>query len=226
MTNPNDDLKRIKQVEERYKAKPLLWRLRNWVACPNPLETAHEAADEITHLRGNLSLAEEGLASAMQESQRLPEILNCPRLTVEAPAEQVKAVLRDVDKGLPVNGQDLINALWWRVRNQQREIAGLHKQRRSFEPPEQHPAIALLKEADYWLDELRHKGNVVGPLQDRIHAITAPEDDSHNGVLVKRGSPWPPTAKSGEQHAITCPHHPYQERKKVMDCTCGLAQRT
>lgn len=28
-------------------SKPLLWRLRNWVACPNPLETAHEAAGEI-----------------------------------------------------------------------------------------------------------------------------------------------------------------------------------
>lgn len=62
------------------------------------------------------------------EIERLRETLNCPQLTAEAPAEQFKAVLAEHEKGLPVNTQDLINALMWRVRNQRREIARLYDQ--------------------------------------------------------------------------------------------------
>lgn len=58
------------------------------------------------------------------------ETLTCPRLTPDAPAEQFQAVLRDHDKGQPVNAQDLVNALMWRVRNQRHEIAKLHERLR------------------------------------------------------------------------------------------------
>lgn len=57
----------------------------------------------------------------------LRETLTYPRLTPEAPTDQFAAVLRDHDKGLPVNAQDLINALAWRLGNQRREIAKLNE---------------------------------------------------------------------------------------------------
>lgn len=59
--------------------------------------------------------------------ERLRETTSCPRLTITAPTEQITAVLRDWDKGLPVNSQDLINALAWRLNNQRREIARLNE---------------------------------------------------------------------------------------------------
>jgi hypothetical protein len=62
-----------------------------------------------------------------REIERLKETLNCPRLTMTAPVEQIKAVLHDWDKGREVNAQDLINALAWRVSNQRREIAKLNE---------------------------------------------------------------------------------------------------
>lgn len=68
--------------------------------------------------------------------ERLKEILTCPQLTPEARADQFKAVLDQAEKGEPVNSLDLIDALWWRVRNQRREIAKLHEKRRSHEPLE------------------------------------------------------------------------------------------
>ncbi len=67
---------------------------------------------------------------AAAEIERLQEVLACPRLTAEAPAEQYQVVLRDHDKGQPVNAQDLINALMWRNRNQRHEIAKLHERLR------------------------------------------------------------------------------------------------
>ena len=46
------------------------------------------------------------------------------------------AILHDHDKGQPVNAQDLINALAWRVRNQRREIAKLHERLRKKQSDE------------------------------------------------------------------------------------------
>jgi len=67
---------------------------------------------------------------AANEIGRLHEVTTCPRLTPDAPTEQFQAVLHDHDKGQPVNAQDLINALMWRVRNQRHEIAKLHERLR------------------------------------------------------------------------------------------------
>lgn len=63
----------------------------------------------------------------IREIERLQETLACPRLTADAPTDQFAAVLSDHEKGQPVNGQDLINALMWRVRNQRKEIARLNE---------------------------------------------------------------------------------------------------
>jgi len=68
------------------------------------------------------------LADEVLRLRKLTETLNYPRLTLTAPIEQITAVLRDWEKGRPVNSQDLINALAWRVDNQRREIARLHEQ--------------------------------------------------------------------------------------------------
>jgi hypothetical protein len=70
------------------------------------------------------------------EVERLRETLTFPRITPEAPAEQLMAILHDHDKGRPVNAQDLINALAWRVRNQRREIAKLHERLRKKQSDE------------------------------------------------------------------------------------------
>jgi hypothetical protein len=84
------------------------------------------------------------LLNAAEEIERLRETLTFPRITPEAPAEQLMAILHDHDKGRPVNGQDLINALAWRVRNQRREIAKLHerlRKKQSDEAPSFSPNI-------------------------------------------------------------------------------------
>jgi hypothetical protein len=73
---------------------------------------------------------------AAAEIERLRETLTFPRITPEATAEQFMAILHDHDKGRPVNGQDLINALAWRVRNQRREIAKLHERLRKKQSDE------------------------------------------------------------------------------------------
>lgn len=62
--------------------------------------------------------------------ERLRETLTCSRLTLTAPTEQITAVLRDWEKGRPVNTQDLINALAWRVSNQRQELSKLHERLR------------------------------------------------------------------------------------------------
>lgn len=64
---------------------------------------------------------------AANEIGRLQETVTFPTLTPDAPTEQFAKVLRDHEKGQPVNGQDLINALMWRVRNQRREISRLNE---------------------------------------------------------------------------------------------------
>ena len=74
--------------------------------------------------------------AAIAEIERLRETLTFPRITPEAPAEQLMAILHDYDKGRPVNAQDLINALAWRVRNQRREIAKLHERLRKKQSDE------------------------------------------------------------------------------------------
>lgn len=117
---------------------------------------------EIGQLRGNLSLAEDGLASAMQEiaqlklhaaeaeremlSQsekrqlaqmeidRLREVLTIPLITPDTTSSAFFIrVLSEHEKGLPVNAMDLINALMWRVKNQRKEIARLHERNRELQ---------------------------------------------------------------------------------------------
>lgn len=85
----------------------------------------HEA-DERLEIR-NSQQAHQDRALLLAEIERLRETLNCPRLTSTASTEQITAVLHDWDKGRPVNTQDLINALAWRIDNQRREIARLQE---------------------------------------------------------------------------------------------------
>ena len=71
---------------------------------------------------------------AQAEIERLRETLTYPQITKDASPETFKAVLRASDKGDPVNGQDLINALMWRVRNQTREITRLNDRLQAVSP--------------------------------------------------------------------------------------------
>lgn len=92
-------------------------------------------AEELLQLRGNLSLAEEGLANATQEIAQLREVLTIPLITPDTTScAFFLRVLSEHEKGLPVNGQDLINALMWRVNNQRKEIARLQAKRPATEP--------------------------------------------------------------------------------------------
>jgi len=63
-----------------------------------------------------------------EDYERLRETLTCPRLTPDAPTDQFAAVLKDWEKGRPVNTQELVNALAWRLGNQRREISRLREQ--------------------------------------------------------------------------------------------------
>jgi len=60
------------------------------------------------------------------------------KLDYDAPDAQYADVLREAEKGEPTNTLDLIDALWWRLRNQRREIARLHQQKRAAKLPPLH----------------------------------------------------------------------------------------
>lgn len=66
-------------------------------------------------------------AAALEaEIERLREIATVPLLTPETTDSALfLRVLKEYEKGRPVNTQDLINALAWRVNNQRREIKRL-----------------------------------------------------------------------------------------------------
>lgn len=65
------------------------------------------------------------------EIDRLTEILTIPNITLDTTSSAMFVrTLNEHEKGLPVNTQDLINALMWRVRNQRKEIARLLEVRR------------------------------------------------------------------------------------------------
>jgi hypothetical protein len=83
-----------------------------------------------SHTLSGLRGHEEGPLVFWSDYERLRETFLYPRLTPDAPAEQFTAILRDHDKGHPVNAQDLINALMWRVKNQRHEISKLHERLR------------------------------------------------------------------------------------------------
>lgn len=52
-------------------------------------------------------------------------------LSPDSPEGQFAAVFAQAEKGEPVNAQDLINALWWKIRNQRRELQKLNDQRQA-----------------------------------------------------------------------------------------------
>ena len=65
---------------------------------------------------------------AVDEIERLREVVTFPIITPDATSSALfLRVLREHEKGQPVNGQDLINALMWRVKNQKREISRLNE---------------------------------------------------------------------------------------------------
>jgi hypothetical protein len=67
------------------------------------------------------------MMDAADEIERLREVVTFPIITPESTSPALfLRVLSEHEKGQPVNGQDLINALMWRVNNQRRELARLH----------------------------------------------------------------------------------------------------
>ena len=61
------------------------------------------------------------------EIARLREVLTIPNITPDTTSSALFIrTLTEHEKGQPVNAQDLINALMWRVKNQRKEIARLH----------------------------------------------------------------------------------------------------
>jgi len=89
---------------------------------------------EISQLKLHAAEAEREMLSQSEKRQlaqieidRLREVLTIPLITPDTTSSAFFIrVLSEHEKGLPVNTQDLINALMWRVRNQKREIARLH----------------------------------------------------------------------------------------------------
>lgn len=92
---------------------------------------SNPTADVVTRLKdaaerggGYTELAED----CIREIERLREVVTIPLLTPETTASALfLRVLTEHEKGQPVNAQDLINALMWRIRNQRKEIARLHE---------------------------------------------------------------------------------------------------
>ena len=95
---------------------------------------ANQTEDLVIRLRAAADIANHGIAppplsllsEAATEIERLREVVMFPIITPESTSSALfLRVLSEHEKGQPVNGQDLLNALMWRVRNQRREIARL-----------------------------------------------------------------------------------------------------
>lgn len=67
-------------------------------------------------------------ADLLAEVDRLLEVMTIPNITPDTTSSSMFIrTLQEHERGQPVNTQDLINALMWRVANQRREIARLHE---------------------------------------------------------------------------------------------------
>lgn len=66
---------------------------------------------------------------AAAEIERLLEVVTIPLITPESSSSSALCirVLTEHEKGQPVNAQDLINALMWRVKNQREQLARLNQ---------------------------------------------------------------------------------------------------
>ena len=64
-----------------------------------------------------------------RELQHLREVTTIPLITPESSLSSALCirVLTEHEKGQPVNAQDLINALMWRVKNQREQLARLNR---------------------------------------------------------------------------------------------------
>lgn len=94
-----------------------------------------ENAQTIEQLHAAVKTAQELAATRLQEVERLREVLTIPNITPDTTSSALFIrTLSEHEKGQPVNGQDLINALMWRVKNQRKEIARLQEKRGSPEP--------------------------------------------------------------------------------------------
>ena len=90
---------------------------------------------EIEQLKRNLAWQSKEIDAQVGEIARLREVLTIPLITPDTTSSALFIrVLSEHEKGLPVNTQDLINALMWRVKNQRKEIARLHEKRATVEP--------------------------------------------------------------------------------------------
>lgn len=121
-------------------------RVRRWI---HILESDPAAGD-----KWRLLEAQQNIAGLTAEIERLrndgvPTLVISdtlrPELSADSPDGQYAAVLKEAEKGEPVNTVDLINALWWRLRNQRREIAKLHAQRKDTEHPPTAPQRGTLE---------------------------------------------------------------------------------
>jgi hypothetical protein len=86
------------------------------------LDMAAEAADALE------AMASVGIRQE-REIERLREVVTIPLITPESSSSSTLCirVLAEHEKGLPVNAQDLINALMWRVKNQREQLARLNR---------------------------------------------------------------------------------------------------
>jgi hypothetical protein len=92
--------------------------------------SAHPTEDErLTRLRllANSSIVGAEIKWIVDEYDRLREVTTFPLITPEAPPGLYLRVLAEHEKGQPVNAQDLINALMWRVKNQREQLARLNR---------------------------------------------------------------------------------------------------
>lgn len=136
---------------------------------------------------------DKAMLSAAAELDRLQEVLTFPIITPEASSHALFIrVLSEHEHGRPVNGQDLINALMWRVRNQRQEIARLQAKRAAAEPVVQRIAVetpqsrSLFDMADNLIREMRK------------HDMWGMRSEYDNWTLrITRNEPAQP--KAGEQ---------------------------
>lgn len=92
-----------------------------------PLNNAEELRMLVKLDDRSRDYVDKAMLAAAAELDRLNDILTFPTLTSDASTDQFAKVLIEHEKGRPVNGQDLINALMWRIKNQREQLARLNQ---------------------------------------------------------------------------------------------------
>lgn len=203
---------------------------------------------EITQLRGNLNLAEEGLANYALEVERKNSLIDLQdeaQTSLHAENVRLRVEIEQHKRNLAWQSKE-IDAQVQEIQRQQQQVVDLKSDylRRHNDAVDRFEALTDIQREiagcgpDCSKDFLRLALNTVMQIATIVLNRPSSKPGACAYIGAPDGKPEPCVRAAGHsgphehakkqsvQHAIRCPHHPYQEMEKVMDCTCGLSQKS